>query len=104
MYEPSHLLERRWDIKVGNLNDALLQHFSQPDHNFDFNSARMLVYIHNKRLRQIFAASVILFYNSLNTRLGFYNISSYLSESILNSYNIFNLQLTFSIHIIISHI
>ena len=27
---------------------------SKTDHNFDFNAATMLAYIHNKRLRRIF--------------------------------------------------
>ena len=52
---------------------------------------KMLIYIHNKRLRQIFKVAAISLCNSLNTRPGFYNISPYLSKSILNSYNIFHL-------------
>ena len=52
---------------------------------------QMLIYIHNKRLRRIFEAVAILLCNSLNTRPGFYNISPYLSKSILNCYNIFHL-------------
>ena len=50
----------------------------------------MLTYIHNKNLRRIFEAAALSFLNSLNTRLGFYNISPYLSKHILNSYNIFH--------------
>ena len=69
--------------------------------NNGFNSAKMLIYIHNKSLRWIFEAAAISFFNSLNTRPGFYNISPYLSKSILNSYNIFHLQLIFSTNIII---
>ena len=64
---------------------------SQFNHNFDFNSAKMLIYIHDKILRWIFEAAAISLFNSLNTRLGFYNISPYLRKSILNSYNIFRL-------------
>ena len=52
---------------------------------------KMLVCIHNKRQRRIFGVAAISLCNSLNTRPGFYNISPYLSESILNSYNIFHL-------------
>ena len=48
------LKEHKRDIRIGNLNIALFQHISQSNHNFDFNSAKMLIYIHNKRLRQIF--------------------------------------------------
>ena len=52
----------------------------------------MLNYIPDKKkLRRIFEAAVISLCNSLNTRPGFYNISPYLSKSILNSYNIFHL-------------
>ena len=59
--------------------------FLKSNHNFDFNSAKMLIYIYNKRLKRIFEAGVISLCNSVNTRLGFYNISPYLSKSILNS-------------------
>ena len=50
----------------------------------------MLTYIQSKNLRRIFEAAAILFLKSLNTRPGFYDISPYLSEYILNSYNIFH--------------
>ena len=60
------------------------------DH-FHFNSAKILIYIHNKSLRQIFEAAAISFSNSLNTRPGFYHISHYLNGSLLNSYTIFHL-------------
>ena len=63
---------------------------SQHNHNFDFNFAKMLTYIHNKNLLRIFEDAAISFLNSLNTRPGFYNISPFLSKNILNSYNIFH--------------
>ena len=85
-----HLKEHKRDIRIGNSDNALFQHISQYNHNFDFNSAKILIYIHNKNLRRIFEAAAISFFNSLNTRLGFYNISPYLSKYILNSYNIFH--------------
>ena len=90
------LKEHKRDLRIGNSNNALFLHISPSYHNFDFNSAKMLVYIHNKSLRWIFEAAVISLSNSLNTRPGFYNISSYLSKFILNSYNIFHLLLIFS--------
>ena len=86
-----HLKEYKRDFGFGNLNNALLQHISQSNHNFDFNPAKKLIYIHHKRLRRIFVTGAILLCNSVNTRPGFYNISPYLSKSILNSYNIFHL-------------
>ena len=85
------LKEHKRDRRIGNLNNALFLHISQSNHNFDFNSAKMLIYIHNKSLRRIFEPTAISLFNSLNTRSGFYNISPYLSKSILNSYNIFHL-------------
>ena len=87
---PVRLKEHRRDIRIGNLNNALFQHISQSNHNFDFNSAKMLLYIHNKRFRRIFEAGAISLCNSVNTRPGFYNISPYFSKSILDSYNIFH--------------
>ena len=75
------LKEHKRDIRIGNLNNALFQHISQSNHNFDLNSAKMLIYIHNKRLRRIFEAVAISLCNSLNTRPGFY-ISPYLSKYI----------------------
>ena len=63
------------DIRIGNINNALLQHISI--HNFDFNSEKMLIYNHNKRLGRIFEASPISLCKSINTRLGFYNFSPY---------------------------
>ena len=47
------------DIRIGNLNNAFLQHISQSNHNFNFNSAKMLIDIHNKRPRRIFEATAI---------------------------------------------
>ena len=79
------------NIRIGKLNNAIFQHISQSNHIFDFNPAKMLIYIHNKRLRRIFKAGPISLCNSVNTRPGFYNISLYLSKFILNSYNIFHL-------------
>ena len=69
------LKEHKKNIRIANLNNAFLQHISQSNHNLDFNSAKMLIYIHNNRLRQIFKAGAISLCNSVNTRPGFYNIS-----------------------------
>ena len=55
-----HLKEHKKDIRIGNLNNALFQHISQSNHNLDFKSAKMLIYINNKRLRRIFKAYFIL--------------------------------------------
>ena len=85
------LKELKRDMRIGNLNNAFLQHISQSNHNFDFNSAKMLNYIQNKRLRQIFKAAAISLCNSLNTHPGFNNISPDLRKSSLNSHNIFHL-------------
>ena len=82
------LIECERDFRVGNFNNALLQHISQSDPDFNFISVKMLVYIYNKRL---FEAGAISFCNSLNPHLGFYNISPFFSKLILNSYNIFHL-------------
>ena len=85
------LKEHKRDIRIGNSNNTLFLHISQSNHNFDFKSAKMFIYIHDKSLRRIFEAAAISFFNSLNTRLGFYHISPYLSKSISNSYHIFHL-------------
>ena len=63
MYRNFHarMKEHKRDIRVSNLNNALLQNISQSNHNFNFNSSKMLVYIQNKRLRLIFEASSISF-------------------------------------------
>ena len=84
------LKEHKRDLRIGNSSNALFLHISQSNHNFDFNSAKMLTYIHNKNLRRIFEAAAISFFNSPNTHPGF-NISPYLSKYISNSYNIFHL-------------
>ena len=67
----ARIKEHKRDIRIGNLNNALLQSISQSNHNFDFNSAKMLIYI-NKRLRRIFEAGAISLCNSINTCPGFY--------------------------------
>ena len=36
------------DIRIGNSSNTLFQHISQSNHNFDFNSAKMLIYIYIK--------------------------------------------------------
>ena len=87
----THLKEHKRDIRVGNLNNVLLQHISQFYHNFNFTPGKMLIYIHNKKIRQFFEACAIQLCNSLNTCPGSYNISPYLNISILNSYNILHL-------------
>ena len=46
-----HLKEHKRDIRIGNLNNVLFLHISQSNPNFDFNSAKMLIYIHNKSLK-----------------------------------------------------
>ena len=42
------LYEYRREIRVGNLNNALLQHISKSDHNFNFNAATMLAHPQEK--------------------------------------------------------
>ena len=54
--------ERKRDIRIDNSNKALLLQTSQHNHNIDFNSAKMLTYIHNKNLRRIFEAAAIYIY------------------------------------------
>ena len=58
------LKEHKRDVRIGNWNNAMFQHISQTNHNFDFNSAKMLIYIHNKILRRIFEATAISLCNS----------------------------------------
>ena len=41
-------------IYTYNLNNALFLHISQSHYNFDLNSAKMLIYIHNKSLIRSF--------------------------------------------------
>ena len=55
------------------------------NHNFDFNSVEMHIYIHNKRIRQILVAGALLRRHSVNTCPCFYNIFPYLCKSILNT-------------------
>ena len=45
------LKEHKRDIRIGNSNNALFLHIPQSNHNFDFNSAKMLIYIYDKSLR-----------------------------------------------------
>ena len=84
-----HLYKHKRNIRVGNLNIALLQHISKSDHNFDLNATTMLAYIHNKSLRQIFGVSAISFCRNVNNHPGFFSILLYLGKLILNRYNIF---------------
>ena len=86
-----HLKEHKRDIRIGNLKNALFQHISQSNHNFDFSYAKTLIFIQNKRIRRIFEAAFISLSNSLNTRPGFYTIPPYWSKSILSSYTILHL-------------
>ena len=43
------LKEHKRDIRIGHVNNALVQHISLSNPNFEFNSAKMLIYIHKKR-------------------------------------------------------
>ena len=56
----ARLKKHKRDIKVGNLNNALLQDISQSDQNFDFNSVKMPIFINNKRLRRGGASGVMV--------------------------------------------
>ena len=47
------LKKHKRDRRIDNLNNARLQHISQSNHKFDFNSAKILIYIYNKILRRI---------------------------------------------------
>ena len=64
IYNP--LYEHKRDIRLDNL-DTLFLHIYKTDHNFDFNTAMMLVHIHNNRLRQTFEASAISLLPSVYT-------------------------------------
>ena len=86
----TRIYEHKQDIHLGNLNNAVLLHMSKTNHNFNFNAATMLAYIHNKKLRKICKAGVILLSSSLNTRPGHFNLSPFLSKLILISYKISN--------------
>ena len=86
-----HIYEYKRDIRLGNLNNALFSHISKTDHNFDFNAATMFAHIHNKRMRQIFEASVILLLPSINTCSEFFYLSSFSSKFVLNHNNILKL-------------
>ena len=57
------LKEHKRDLRIGNSNKALLSHISQSNHNFDFNTAKILIY--NKSLRRTFEAAAIAFFNYL---------------------------------------
>ena len=50
----------------------------------------MLNYIRKESLRRILEATAISLFKSLNTRPSFYNISPYLTKSLLNSNSIFH--------------
>ena len=71
---------------IVNLNNALFLHISKSNHNLDFNSAKMLIYIHNKSLRRIFEAAAILLIYSLNTRPGFYVLHLIISRLFCTDY------------------
>ena len=66
-----YIYEHIRDIRSDNLNNAVFLHIPKTDHNFDFNASTMLVYILNKRLRQIFEAGAISLYLSLINVLDF---------------------------------
>ena len=85
-----HLYEHKCDIRLGNSINALFQHISKTNHNFNFNAATMLTHIHYKRLRQIFEVSDILLLSSINSHPNFFHLSSFFGKLVLNSYNISN--------------
>ena len=62
------------------LNNALFLYISQSNHNFDFDSAMMFIYILNESLRWIFEAAAISLFYSLNTCPGFYDIFPYFEQ------------------------
>ena len=92
------LFAHRRDIRVGYLNNALLQHISESGHNFVFNAASIIATIPNKRSRRDFEVGDS-FCQSISGRPRFYSILPCLGKLILNCFNIFHLWLI-STHII----
>ena len=86
------ILEHKYCIKSGNLNNALFCHISSTNHNINFDKSSVIVNVHNKRLRQILEASVISSCNNMNLRLGFFHLHSSLSKLILKNLNISKLK------------
>lgn len=72
----SRISEHKRDIRLGNLSSALVIHIAKSDHNFDFDSVKILKYIHNKNLRQIYEAGMIATSHTVNNRPGFFQIAS----------------------------
>ena len=60
-YLKKRLNEHKRVMRLDNSNNALFLHIFETNHNFNFNSATILAYIHNKRVTQIFEASTISF-------------------------------------------
>ena len=86
------LSEHRINIRVGNLNNALLQHIFKFDHNFDFNADIMLPDIYNERWKRVFEAGALSHCQSNNNQPGFSAFPSIWGNSFLITaiYSIFN--------------
>ena len=84
------LYEHKLDISLDHRNNALFQHISKTNHHFNFYAATMLAYNDNKSWRQIFEAGAISLLSSVNKLPQFFNVSDFLSNLILNSYDISN--------------
>ena len=73
------------------MNNDLVKHNLETNHNFDFEDFKMLVYIHNKKYQKIIESSIISNHNTVKQKLGFFqfvSLSLYLVKLVLKSYKI----------------
>ena len=69
------IYEHRRAIITGDTTNALAMHSHHHKHTPDFDSARILKYVHDKRARQILESSIISTHFTIKQRPGFYNIA-----------------------------
>ena len=81
------IYEHTRDLKRGNINNGLIKHNLETNHNFNFKDSKILVYICNKKCWKIFEFSIISNENTIK-EISFFNLSPYLVRLMLKNYKI----------------
>ena len=78
------IYEHKWSIKTNDDWNTLFSHMLELKHAFNFSQATLIKPIHFKKSQRLLESVVISKTNYIKEHLGFYQISPYLANIILN--------------------
>ena len=79
-------------MKKGNINNSLVKHNLETNHDSNFKDSKMLIYIDNKKHQKIVESRIISNHNTIKQRPSSFNLSSNLTRFVFKSYKIPSLK------------